>query len=74
MKRFFSAAARGYLEPVKGLNLCWSALFSCEWWHSPGDVILAVGLFAVLVIVTPLVYLGLAPCMAFCEATKGAEV
>lgn len=73
MKRFFSAACRGYLEPVKGINLCWSALFSCKWWRSPGDVILAAGLLAVLVFITPIVYLCLAPCAAFCEATKGGE-
>ena len=73
MMRFCKNAGRGYLMVVEPVNACWSYLVSCEWLHSTGDVLRALGLLAALVPITPFAYLCVAPFAAFLEGTREEE-
>lgn len=70
---FCRNAGCGYMKAVGLVNVCWSYLFSCEWYSSLGDVLLALVLFAALIPITPFVYLCVAPFVAFLEGTKEEE-
>ena len=68
--RFCRNAGRGYAKSVEFVNFCWSFLFSCEWYQTPGDALLALVLFAALIPITPFVYLCVAPFVAVLEGTR----
>lgn len=70
---FCKNAGRGYMKTVEFVNICWSYLFSGVWYRSFDDVLHAIILLVVLVPVTPVVYLCVAPVVAFLEGTKEEE-
>lgn len=73
MKKSCRNAGRGYLMVVEPFNICWSYLFSREWGNSAEDTLSAIALLAVLILVSPFVYLCVAPIAAFIEGTKKEE-
>jgi hypothetical protein len=63
------------MESVEFMDVCWSYLFSCEWWRqSFRDVLFTLVLVAVLIPITPFAYLCVAPIVAVIEGMrKGRE-
>lgn len=71
MKRFCLNAGRGYVLVVEPFNICWSYLFSRDWCHSTEDTLYAIALLAVLIPISPIAYLCVAPISAFIAGMRG---
>lgn len=79
MMRFCRNAARGYMKAVELVNDCWRLLFGFyTYWSckdvlrvSVMDVLFAFVLFVALILITPLVYLCVAPFVALLKGIKG---
>lgn len=71
MKKFFRKASRGYMMIVEPVNDCWSYLFIFDWWRqSFRDVLFTLVLTAVLIPITPVAYLCVAPIVAVLEGMR----
>jgi hypothetical protein len=73
MMRFRENTGRDYMMVVEFTNACWSYLFSREWCSSIGNTLRAFVLLAVLIPVTPIMYLCVAPFVTFLGGAKEEE-
>jgi len=70
---FWKKSAKGYCFYASLVNLCWSYILCGEWRYSFGDLMASLALLAVLVPLTPVIYLVIAPLAALLYAADAPE-